>query len=324
MLDYPLLEAVAAVDREGSFEGAARALHLTPSAISQRVKLLEERVGSPLVARGRPCTATPAGRYLCRHVERVGLLERELHGVLPAVAAGAGPSRAAVLRVAINADSLATWFPGAMARFAAVDDTLLEVSLDDEAHTAEWLRTGQVLAAVSARAEPGPGCRSVPLGRLRYLATASPAFVAHHFEEGVNAATLARAPTLRFSRKDELQRRWIRKACHRDLDPPTYCLPTTQAFLDAALAGLAWGMNPEHLARSHLAAGRLVELIPGTTLEVPLHWQYARLSPPAVERLTRAVMAEARDQLRGSAASLAPGAPAREMRRLEPRRRTRR
>ena len=298
MLDYPLLEAVAAVDREGSFEGAARALHLTPSAISQRVKLLEERVGSPLVVRGRPCTVTPAGRQLCRHVEQVGLLERDLRGVLPAVAAGAEPSRAAVLRIAINADSLATWFPGAMARFAAGDDTLLDVSLDDEADTAEWLRTGQVLAAVAARAKPVPGCRSIPLGGLRYLATASPAFVARHFPEGVDAAALARAPTLQFNRKDELRRRWIRRVCHRDLDPPTHCLPTTQAFLDAALAGLAWGMNLEPMVRPHLAAKRLIELVPGTALEVPLHWQHARLAPPAVERLTRAVVAEARDQLR--------------------------
>ncbi|BDG08425.1 LysR family transcriptional regulator ArgP [Anaeromyxobacter paludicola] len=298
MLDYPLLEAVAAVDREGSFEGAARALHLTPSAVSQRVKLLEERVGTPLVVRGRPCAATPAGRHLCRHVEQVGLLERDLHGLLPAAGADAGPSRPAVLRVAINADSLATWFPGAMARFAAGEDTLLDVALDDEAHTAEWLHTGQVLAAVAARAKPSPGCRSVPLGGLRYLATASPAFVARHFAGGVDAASLARAPTLQLSRKDELQRRWLRKVCRKDVEPPTHGLPTTQAFLEASLAGVAWCLNPEALARPHLAAGRLVELVRGTALDVPLHWHHARLAPAAVERLTRAVVAEARRQLR--------------------------
>jgi LysR family transcriptional regulator (chromosome initiation inhibitor) len=298
MLDYPLLEAVAAVDREGSFEGAARALHVTPSAISQRVKLLEERVGTPLVVRGRPCTVTPAGRQLCRHVEQVGLLERDLHGVLPVVAAGGGPSRAAVLRVAINADSLATWFPGAMARFATTDDTLLDVALDDETHTAEWLRTGQVLGAVAARAKPSPGCRSVALGGLRYLATASPAFVARHFPDGVDAATLARAPTLQLSRKDELQRRWLRRVCHKEVEPPTHGLPTAQAFLDAALAGVAWAMNPEPLVRPHLAAGRLVELVPSTALEVPLYWHHARLAPAAVDRLTRAVVAEAHERLR--------------------------
>ncbi|WP_232288444.1 LysR substrate-binding domain-containing protein [Anaeromyxobacter sp. K] len=137
------------------------------------------------------------------------------------------------MRVAVNADSLATWFPGAMARFAAEDATLLDVSLDDEAHTAEWLRTGQVLAAVAARAEPVPGCRSVALGRLRYVATASPAYAARHLRTGVDAATLARAPTLRFRPKDALQRRWIRKVCGREIDPPAHVLPASQAFLDA-------------------------------------------------------------------------------------------
>lgn len=298
MLDYPLLEALAAVSREGSFDGAARALHLTPSAVSQRVKLLEERVGSALVVRGRPCAATPAGRHLCRHLEQVGLLERELTGVLPWVTAQAAATPAAVLRVAVNADSLGTWFPGALARFAAQDGACVDVSLDDEVHTAEWLRTGQVLAAVSARAEPVPGCRSQPLGRMRYLATASPAFVARHFRAGVEAASLAAAPTMVFDRSDQLQRRWIRRVCRRDLDPPAHGLPATQAFLDAALAGLAWGMNPEQLVRPHLAAGRLVELMPDTPLDVPLHWQHARLCPPAVERLTRAVATEARARLR--------------------------
>lgn len=298
MLDYALLEAVAAVDREGSFEAAARALHLSTSAVSQRVKLLEERVGAPLVVRSRPCTATPAGRHLCRHVEQVGLLEHDLRAVLPAVSASAEPGPGAVLRVAVNADSLGTWFPGAMARFAATDGTLLDVSLDNEEHTAEWLRTGQVLAAVAAEAKPVPGCRSVLLGRMRYIAAASPAFIARHFREGVGANALARAPMIRFDRKDELEQRWIRKVCRREVHPPTSYLPSTRAFLDVTLAGLAWGMNPEQLAAPHLAEGQLVELVPGTALEVPLHWQHARLAPPAVERLTRAVVDETRDRLR--------------------------
>jgi LysR family transcriptional regulator, chromosome initiation inhibitor len=297
MLDYPLLEALAAVDREGSFEGAARALHVTPSAVSQRVKLLEERLGTALVLRGRPCAATPAGRRLCRHAEQVALLEHELGQVLPGVAAGEAPGRPPVLRVAVNADSLGTWFPQAMARFAAEDATVLDVSLDDETQTADWLRTGQVLAVVAARGEPVPGCRSLPLGRMRYVATASPAFVARHFRGGVDAAALARAPMIDFGRNDPLQRRWLRRLCRRELDPPAFLLPATQAFMDAALAGVAWGMNIEMLVRPHLDAGRLVELVPGTPLDVPLHWQHARLAPPALERLTRAVVAEARARL---------------------------
>ena len=74
MLDYASLSAVAVVIREGSFEGAARALNVTPSAISQRVKQLEERVGGVLIVRGQPCTPTEMGRLICRHVEQVGML----------------------------------------------------------------------------------------------------------------------------------------------------------------------------------------------------------------------------------------------------------
>jgi len=286
VLDYALLEAVAAVDREGSFEAAARALHISTSAVSQRVRLLEERVGVPLVVRSRPCVATEAGRRLCRHVEQ------ELRGALPA---GTGP--AAVLRVAVNADSLGTWFPGAMARFGATDDTLLDVALDNENHTAEWLRTGQVPAAVAADARAVPGCRIEALGPMRYVATASPELVRRHFSDGVNATSLARAPMLRFDRKDDLEKRWIHRICRRDLLPPTHWVPSTQAFRDLVLAGFAWGMNPEQLAAPHLRAGELVELVPGTRLEVQLYWHHARLAPPAVERLTRAVVGEARVRL---------------------------
>ena len=298
MLDYPLLETLAAVDHAGSVEGAARALHVTPSAVSQRLKLLEERVGAVLLVRGRPCAATPAGRQLCRHVERVGLLEREVEQELPAVASGPGPRRAPVIRVAVNADSLSSWFVPAVAAFGATGEAVVDVSLDDEGHTADWLRTGKVLAAVTATAGAVQGCRSVPLGRMRYLATASPAFVARHFGAGVTERALASAPTLVFDPKDLLQRRWLRRLCRRDLDPPTHRLPSTQAFLDASLAGVAWGMNPELLARPHLASGRLVELVAETPLDVALHWQHPRLAPPILDRLTAAVVAAARQSLR--------------------------
>ena len=148
MLDYSALSALAAVIREGSFERAARTLHVTPSAISQRIRLLEERVGCALVVRGQPCRATDTGRRLCQHIDRVRLLEQELQGTLPALAPE-GIARVP-LPVAVNADSLATWFAPAIATFAAQAPVLMEVAVDDETHTAEWLRSGAVLAAVTA------------------------------------------------------------------------------------------------------------------------------------------------------------------------------
>src|SRR5215470_7694429 len=187
MLDYASLSAVAAVVREGSFERAARALNVTPSAVSQRVKQLEERLGGVLIVRGQPCTATAMGRSICRHVEQVGMLEHELQGTLPRLA---GPQEERItLRVAVNADSLGTWFMRAMTAFLDKDQVLLDVAIDDQEHTQEWLRAGHVLAAVTADSQPVQGCNSVSLGKLKYCAVASPEYVRRHFAEGVTPAT---------------------------------------------------------------------------------------------------------------------------------------
>lgn len=291
MLDYTLVHSVAAVVREGSFERAAQALSITPSALSQRVKLLEERLGAVLIVRGRPPRATAVGARLCRHAEQVALLERELALGLPDAAA---PAR---LRVAVNADSLGSWFVHALARYAAADAVPVDVAVDDQDHTAGWLERGEVLAAVSASRAPLRGCRSLPLGRLRYVATASPAYVARHFARGVDARSLAQAPMLVYDDKDRLQHRFVERIARRAVHPPEHRLPSTQGFVDAALGGLGWGMNPLPLVREHLAAGRLVELVPRRPVDVALHWQVARLALPPLERLTDAVLATARERL---------------------------
>ena len=295
MLDYAALSALAAVIREGSFERAARALHVTPSAVSQRVRLLEERVGCALVVRDQPCRPTLTGRRLCQHVDRVRLLEQDLHGTLPALAPK-GVARV-TLPVAVNADSLATWFAPAIADFAAAAPVLVDLAVDDQDHTAEWLRSGAVLAAVTATARPAAGCNSRPLGAMRYVAAASPAFVARHFAAGVGAGSLASAPSLMFNTKDALQARWVRRLCHRHVELPRHSLPSPQAFVTAARAGMGWGLHPQALIASWLADGSLVELVPGTPLDVPLHWQHARAASSLLDGLSRAVQAAARTAL---------------------------
>ncbi len=83
MFDYPQLTALAAVHRRGSFDLAAASLNLTPSAISQRVKALEERVGTLLIKRGQPCLATEAGLRLIRHLDEVHFLNPPWHMIFP-------------------------------------------------------------------------------------------------------------------------------------------------------------------------------------------------------------------------------------------------
>ena len=291
MLDYAALAALAAVIREGSFERAAGALHVTASAVSQRIRSLEERVGCALVVRDQPCRATETGRRLCQHVDRVRLLEQELQGTLPALAPD-GVKRVA-LPIAVNADSLATWFAPAVAAFAADAPVLVELAVDDQDHTSEWLRSGAVLAAVTGTARAAAGCNSRPLGAMRYIAAASPAFMARHLASGVGAGSLARAPSLVFSTKDDLQARWVRRLCHRDVELPRHTVPSSHAFVTAAVSGMGWGLQPQALIAAQLKDRSLVELVPGSALDVPLHWQHARAASTLLDGLTRAVVAAA-------------------------------
>ena len=295
MLDYASLSALAAVVREGSFERAARALHVTPSAVSQRIRLLEERIGCALVVRGQPCHATETGRRLCQHVDRVRLLEHELNGEVPTL--GHDAETRVPLPIAVNADSLATWFAPAVVGFAAAAPVLMEISVDDQDHTSEWLRSGAVLAAVTGTARPASGCNSQSMGAMRYLAAASPEFVERYFAKGVGASSLARAPSLVFNHKDELQSRWVQRVCHRHVELPRHTLPSSQAFVSASVAGMGWGLHPQSLISSHLKNGTLVELIPETPLDVPLYWQQARAASALLDGLTREVLAAARSAL---------------------------
>ena len=289
MLEPAQLRALAAIHRRGSLEAAAAVLGVTPSAISQRLKALEDRVGCRLIRRGSPCSATPAGLRLIRHHDEIAALEAAVAQDLRIDSAGP-----VTLRLAVNADSLATWVIPAL---AAVPDVLFDLVIDDQAYSQEWLKRGEVAAAVTSHPGPLQGCDTLPLGTLRYHATASPAFVARWLAEGISPQTLARAPALTFSDKDALQADWVRQVCGAPLVLPTHRIASSHGFVDAALAGLGWGMNPAPLVAGHLAAGRLVELVPGRVLEVPLFWQFARLAAPVLAPVTRAMRAAAASAL---------------------------
>ncbi|WP_449301105.1 LysR family transcriptional regulator ArgP [Paragemmobacter kunshanensis] len=299
-VDYPALRAVAAVVRTGSFERAAASLNVTPSAVSQRIKHLEERLGAVLIERGTPCTATDKGLALCRHMDRVGMLEKDLMEHLPELSGAEGAGQV-TLNVATNADSLGTWFLEAIASFTRATDYLVNVAIDDEDHTADWLRRGRVLAAVTSLERPVQGCRVTPLGALRYQATASPDFVARYFPDGLTKEAFQRAPALTFDQKDRLQNVWAREVFGQDMSFPTHWLPSTQSFLEGSLAGMGWALNPVQLARRHLERGDLVELAPGQMLERHLFWQINRLAADQLYELSRLILTVARRELSSQA-----------------------
>ncbi|MGB7755242.1 MAG: LysR family transcriptional regulator ArgP [Salinisphaera sp.] len=294
-LDSAQLTALLAVLRHGSFERAARALHVTPSAVSQRIARLEDHLGLVLIARGAPCKATPHGERLARHAEAVALAE---HDTLERLGVVVADETWPVVRVAVNADSLATWFVDALSDLQSMR---VDVIIDHEDHSADWLRRGEVMAAVTAESQPIGGCNQRRLGRLRYRATAAPEFVARHFADGVTAAALRTAPALSFNTLDRLQARW---AAHyvAPVEPGIgHRLPSAHAFVEAALAGVGWGLNPEVLVADALADGRLSELVADTPFDVPLVWHHVRRLETILAPLTDAVTAAAARRLIASA-----------------------
>ncbi|WP_299556934.1 LysR family transcriptional regulator ArgP [uncultured Mycolicibacterium sp.] len=283
-LDTHHLAALAAVVETGSFEAAARQLHVTPSAISQRIKALEQRVGQVLVVREKPCRATAAGLPLLRLAKQTALLQAEAL----AESAGGGPGHTRIA-IAVNADSMATWFT---AVFAALDGVLFDIRIEDQDHSARLLRAGAVMGAVTTERAPVPGCRVRPLGVMRYLPVAERGYVQRYFADGFTARAAALAPSMAWNRDDALQDMLIAKVFRRHIERPVHHVPTAEGFGAAVRAGLGWGMFPEQLAAPELADGSFVR-ITDTHLDVPLYWQCWRVDSPTIAAVTDAVVTAA-------------------------------
>ena len=285
MLDYACLSAVSAVIREGSFEGAARKLRITPSAVSQRVRGYEERLGALLIVRGQPCRATALGETLAAHVDKVRLLEAEIPHL--SGAANEGDIPVVTMRVAVNADSLAAWLPDIATRCAEELNICLDLLVEDEALTADRLRSGEVTAAVTAQTDPVPGCKSIPIGRLRYIACASPAFAARHLAGGLDDTSIVTAPCLCFDKRDSVQRRWLETRGLEAEPRRTHYVPSTQALIDFSVRGLGWALQPLSLVQRFLKNGELVSIDPDHPVDVSLYWVTPRLKSALLADLTQ-------------------------------------
>ena len=288
MFDYKLLSALAAVVEQAGFERAAQVLGLSQSAISQRIKLLEARIGQPVLIRATPPSPTEIGRRLLNHVQQVRLLERDLQSAVPALDDEGLPER---LRIALNADSLATWWAVAVGDFCADQHLLLDLVVEDQTVGLKRMRAGEVAACLCASERPVAGARSVLLGAMRDRALASPAFIARHFPEGVSAGLLPKTPALVFGPDDFLQHRYL-ASLGVDGGFEHHLCPSSEGFIRLTEAGLGWGLVPELQVREQLASGALVELLADKPIDVPLYWHHWRnggqLLGQLTEHLTRA------------------------------------
>ncbi len=289
MFDYKLLAALAAVVEQAGFERAAQVLGLSQSAVSQRIKLLEARVGQPVLVRAMPPTPTDIGRRLLNHVQQVRLLERDLHGQVPALDEGRAPER---LRIALNADSLATWWAAAVGEFCTEQGVLLELLVEDQDVGLKRMRAGDVAACLCATERPVAGAGSIALGAMRYRALASPQFIARHFPDGVTAARLAGAPAIVYGPDDLLQHRYLSALGVEERFIHHLC-PSSEGFVRLAMAGIGWGLMPELQVQAQLAAGSLCELLPERPLDTALYWHHWRNGGELLAALTRHIQRHA-------------------------------
>lgn len=303
MLDARQLEALAAVIEHGSFGEAAKALSLTLAAVSLRIKSLENTLGQRLLVRGKQVRATPAGQALLGHTRQVRLMEGDL---LAGLQGGGKAARLQSLSVAVNADSLSTWFLPGVASALRAHGLLLDVVVDDQDHTHEALKSGDVTGCVTTLAQAMRGCVAEPLGVMRYRCMASPALVAQWNEPAAGgkaapnrlAHRLLASPAVIFNRKDALQDTFLEQHFGlRDALYPRHFVPAVDAFELALELGMGWGMVPDLLLAARTGKPPLQEVLPGCAVDVRLYWQHWAREPAAAQRLTQAVKQAAQGQL---------------------------
>jgi LysR family transcriptional regulator, chromosome initiation inhibitor len=273
-LDPAGLECLAALADDGHFERAAQRLAITQSAVSQRLRALETQVGQLLVVRSRPLRLTEAGKVLLRFARQLQAMRADV-----ATELGMAGDRSQRLPIAVNADSLATWVMPALDPLVQAG-AALELVVDDQDFTHDWLRQGAVLGCVTTVSRALRGCRIERLGTMRYTAVASPSFVERSLPHGLNRGNFSQAPFLVFNRKDDMQTQWVSRAFGvRQPRLQEVFVPSSEAYVRAALMGWGIGVAPELQVQGLLDSGALVALRPEVGLEVRLHWHQWRLGP---------------------------------------------
>ncbi|EGM78968.1 transcriptional regulator, ArgP family [Rheinheimera sp. A13L] len=280
MIDYRLLQALSAVVEQGGFERAALVLHLTQSAISRRIKQLESVLGQPVLLRSSPPVPTAAGQRLLNHLQQVRQMETAL-GLID-------DPQDLVVRLATNADSLATWLPEALV-LPEQQAVRFDLVVEDQSVGLKRMKQGDVMACICASPQPVNGGAVMALGALRYRAVASPAFIQRYQLTQNLAAQLSLAPCLVFNQDDQLQHQYLRYVAQA-VPQRFHLCPSSEGFLKATLAGLGFGLLPELQMQSQLDSGELVDLTPGYFLDTELYWHYWQSESPLMYQLRQNVL----------------------------------
>lgn len=287
----PQVVAFIAVIEETSFERAAKRLSVTPSAISQRIRQLEDRVGQLLVVRQSPCKPTPAGEKMLSRVKPMSLLESEVMSDFLLDEPTAVHSN--TFSIAVNEDSFSTWLLNALAPLYQKYNYQFDVRVDNEDFTLEHLRNGHVIGALTSEPRPLQGCVVHTLGKMRYCAVATPTIYERYFSNGLTIEAFQQAPMIDYDHKDFLQKRFIEKATGHEVQPnQVHYLPSASGIVEAARLGMGWCVTLEGFLKNTLETKELVNIAPDISLYAPLYWQHAGIRSRVLSQITQALIKE--------------------------------
>jgi LysR family transcriptional regulator (chromosome initiation inhibitor) len=291
MIDYKLLEAIAMVVQEGGFEKAATLMNLTQSAVSQRVRLLEERAGKILLSRTSPPQPTDAGQKLIKHYLQVRLLEDSLEEGI----SDSDDSNPVRLSLGINADSLSSWFLPAIGDLLGDGKILIDMHVDDQEQTHKLLRGGVVVGCISDLASPMQGCKVDFLGAMKYRLLARPEFISKWFPEGLTVSAAENAPAVMFTRKDMLHYKILQRVLDEAIKVKAiHYVPSNDQFMKMISLGYAYGMVPDWQSKTLRSKGEVVEVHERAHDSVKHYWHCWNIDSMPLKTLSKRLVNKAK------------------------------
>ncbi len=266
------------IDRLGGFAAAARELDLVPSALTYRVRQLEDALDVLLFDRSsRQARPTTAGRELLREAER-------LLGDLDAVAnrvRRVATGWEAVLTVAVDSVVSRTVVMDLCAAFLALGSpTRLRLRHETLSGTLAALTSGQADLALGVVLEPGLGndIQHTVLGDIPFVYAVASHHPLANAPEPLDDDTLQQHRAVAVA--DSVSRGaglTIGLLAGQDV----FTVPDMASKLEAQLRGLGGGFLPKSLAQPYLDAGMLVEkqVARGRTSTTHCAWREGRQSP---------------------------------------------
>lgn len=271
--DYKGMQALSAIIEWQSFDVAAEKLHISQSAVSQRLKSLQELYSDPLLLRGAKYELTTIGEVLVSHYQKVSHLESETRGII------SGQTRDLNITIAISRDILEVWFLQSVVFKGLSDSAHINIISDDSGVTYKHVQKGLAHCSLGAVDDPVSGCTVENLGFMRYLLVATKGYVEKHFKSGVNAETLQEATMLRFDEKDNLNNLFFETKLK--VSPSIKrerLMPSVRGFKDAVMRGDAYALLPRMQIKSELESKKLVNIVPDVYWDEQIYFHHWALN----------------------------------------------